>query len=334
MRARSSSTRPRASRPFRASAENTVYITSAPSRSSSIASPTPGYCTLTATSRRSLVSARWTWPMLAAATGRSSQRRNTCSGASPSSASTTDAARRRGHRRGVGLQHGERPLRLVGQSLGDEADELADLHQHALHLAELLGDVLGGADGELGVERGPALGRRDRRGGPDWRRSGCRCGRSSTTSAASATSSPSTSCARPSRRSAPTPMPPAATAAARPRFTPDRAPAGSSPSPRPSPSLPASPSSPASPGRAPSSSSASAASTPARSAAMASRSGSTTAEATAQVIRVLKRHPSVEGPVPRPSTLRWTFNTRMGRCVLSRTWPDARTGGATCRSGC
>ena len=69
-----------------------MYITSAPSRSSSIASLTPGNCTFTATSRRSLVSARWTWPMLAAATGRSSQRRKICSGGAPSSASTTEAA--------------------------------------------------------------------------------------------------------------------------------------------------------------------------------------------------------------------------------------------------
>ena len=68
---------------------------------------------------------------------------------------------RRRHRRGVGLQRGERSLRLVGQALGDEADELADFHQHTLHLAELLGDVLGSADGELLVELRPPLGRRD-----------------------------------------------------------------------------------------------------------------------------------------------------------------------------
>ena len=96
--------------------------------------------------------------MLAAATGRSSQRRNTRSGSAPSSAVTTPAASVGRHRRGVGLQRGEGGLGLVGQGLDDEADELADLHQHALHLAELLGDVLGGADGELLVEGGPPLG--------------------------------------------------------------------------------------------------------------------------------------------------------------------------------
>ena len=67
---------------------------------------------------------------------------------------------RRRHRRGVGLQRGERGLRVVGQRLEDEADELTGLHQHALHLAELLGDVLGGADRELLVELGAALGGR------------------------------------------------------------------------------------------------------------------------------------------------------------------------------
>ncbi len=66
------------------------------------------------------------------------------------------------HRCRVGLQGGERFLRLVGECFEDETDELARLHQHALHLAEFLGDVLGGADGELLVElRPPLLGRPD-----------------------------------------------------------------------------------------------------------------------------------------------------------------------------
>ena len=66
---------------------------------------------------------------------------------------------RRCHRRGVGLQGGEGGLGLLRQRLEDEADQLAGLHQHALHLAELLGDVLGGADRELLVELGASLGR-------------------------------------------------------------------------------------------------------------------------------------------------------------------------------
>ena len=132
-----------------------AYITSAASRSLSIASLTPGYWILTATSRPSGVTARWTWPIDAAATGMSPHSRNTRSGARPRSAFDHAGGERRRHRRGVGLQCGERLLRLVGQRLEDEADELARLHQHALHLAEFLGDVLGGADGELLVEFGP-----------------------------------------------------------------------------------------------------------------------------------------------------------------------------------
>ncbi len=69
---------------------------------------------------------------------------------------------RRSHRCCVGLQGGERFLRFVGERLEDERDQLARLHQHALHLAEFLGDVLRCADGELLVELRPTfLGRSD-----------------------------------------------------------------------------------------------------------------------------------------------------------------------------
>ncbi len=57
-----------------------------------MASPTPGYCTFTATARPSLVMARWTWPIDAAAIGFGSQVSNTCSGGAPSSSCTTCAA--------------------------------------------------------------------------------------------------------------------------------------------------------------------------------------------------------------------------------------------------
>ena len=63
----------------------------------------------------------------------------------------------RGHRSGIGLQRGERILGFVGQRLEDERDQLAGLHQHALHLAEFLGDVLGGSNGELLIERSSSL---------------------------------------------------------------------------------------------------------------------------------------------------------------------------------
>ena len=52
----------------------------------------PGYCTLTATARPSLVMARWTWPMDAAAMGSGSHSAKTRSGTSPSSSMMTDAA--------------------------------------------------------------------------------------------------------------------------------------------------------------------------------------------------------------------------------------------------
>ena len=56
------------------------------SRSASMASSTPGYCTLTATARPSWVMARCTWPIDAAAIGTGSHSANTSSGGAPSSA--------------------------------------------------------------------------------------------------------------------------------------------------------------------------------------------------------------------------------------------------------
>ena len=57
-----------------------------------MASPTPGYCTFTATARPSWVMARCTCPIDAAAIGFGSHSANTTSGASPSSSRTTWAA--------------------------------------------------------------------------------------------------------------------------------------------------------------------------------------------------------------------------------------------------
>ena len=62
------------------------------SRSALIASPTPGYCTFTATARPSLVMARCTWPIDAAAIGFGSHVSKTSSGEPPSSSRTTCAA--------------------------------------------------------------------------------------------------------------------------------------------------------------------------------------------------------------------------------------------------
>ena len=58
------------------------------------------------------------------------------------------------HRRDVGLQRGQRGLGLRGQTLGDERDHLAGLHDGALHVAEHLGHVFGGANDELLLEAG------------------------------------------------------------------------------------------------------------------------------------------------------------------------------------
>ena len=54
---------------------------------------TPGYCTFTATTRPSGITARWTWPIDAAATGIGFQSRKSLSGWSPSSSRITPSAR-------------------------------------------------------------------------------------------------------------------------------------------------------------------------------------------------------------------------------------------------
>ena len=70
----------------------------------------------------------------------------------------------RRHRRDVGLQGGQRRLRLGRQALGDEGDHLARLHDGALHVAEHLGHVLRRPDGELLLELGRGPRRRPHRG--------------------------------------------------------------------------------------------------------------------------------------------------------------------------
>ena len=62
------------------------------SRSAAIVSAMPGYCTLTATAWPSLVIARCTWPMEAAAIGSGSHCAKTWSGGPPSSDSIMPAA--------------------------------------------------------------------------------------------------------------------------------------------------------------------------------------------------------------------------------------------------
>ena len=132
-------------------------------RSAAIASPTPGYCTLTATarSRPSFGIAphgavhladrrrrdRIGIPLDEQLLGRRAElglhhRRRQCGA----------------HRRGVGLQLGEGQAHRLGQSVVDIARHLAELHQRALHVAEPLGDLLGAAQLALGVELDAAFG--------------------------------------------------------------------------------------------------------------------------------------------------------------------------------
>ena len=58
-------------------------------RSLSRAGPAPGYCTLTATSRPSFQTARCTWPIEAAAAGKSSNERNRWRHRGPRSSAST-----------------------------------------------------------------------------------------------------------------------------------------------------------------------------------------------------------------------------------------------------
>ena len=150
-------------------------------RSASMASATPGYCTLTATASSrcvvgSTATARWTWPIDAAAIGSGSHSRNSSLGRAPE-LPLDDLGRQLGrHRRGIGLQGGESLAHGFGKAVVEVAGHLADLHQGALHVTEAFGDLLGAAQPALVVELGAALGGGEqlagRRGGvrrPDGR---------------------------------------------------------------------------------------------------------------------------------------------------------------------
>ena len=70
----------------------------------------------------------------------------------PRSASSVSTASSRAHRRRVGLELGQRLADRLGQTLVEVARHLAELHEGALHAPEHLGDLLRGAELELGVE--------------------------------------------------------------------------------------------------------------------------------------------------------------------------------------
>ncbi len=136
------------------------------SRSDRMASPTPGYCTLTATARPSWVMARWTCPIDADAIGFGSHSAKTPLGRRAQLLGD-DLGRQLGaHRRGVRLQLGQGLAHVLGQALVEVAGHLAELHHGALHVAEGLGDGLRRLQLELGVELALALGRGERPAGP------------------------------------------------------------------------------------------------------------------------------------------------------------------------
>ena len=128
-----------------------------------MASPTPGYCTLTATARsapRRRVDGD-------GAVDLADRRRGDrlgipldehLLGRAPELALDDLGGQLGRHRRGVGLQRGERLAHRFGQAVVEVAGHLADLHQGALHVAEALGDLLGAAQLALVVELGPPLG--------------------------------------------------------------------------------------------------------------------------------------------------------------------------------
>ena len=141
------------SRPGKAGA--TPRATRASCRRSDIsASPAPGYCTLTATSRSPPVTAscqrpRWTWPIEAAAAGAPSRWTSRSRQSSPSERAIWLAHRAGRHRRRGVLQPGQlvavRRRDLVGEGGLEHAQRLAELHRPALELAERAEQLLGGA---------------------------------------------------------------------------------------------------------------------------------------------------------------------------------------------
>ena len=117
-------------------------------RSARIASPTPGYCTFTTTSRPSERWAAWTWPIDAAAIGRSPIQAKISSTGRPTSRSRTACTVSKGMGGASACSAADdllvrRPV-LVGDGAGvEERQELADLHGHALHVAEHCDVALG-----------------------------------------------------------------------------------------------------------------------------------------------------------------------------------------------
>ena len=126
-------------------------------RSDISASPAPGYCTLTATSRPSCQRPLWTWPMLAAAVGPPSSQTSWSRQSGPRSLRDLVAHGLGRHRRRGVLQPGQLLAVGAGDLLGqrglEHAQRLPELHRAALELAQGPEQLLGGALLDLGQHR-------------------------------------------------------------------------------------------------------------------------------------------------------------------------------------
>ena len=133
-------------------------------RSPRMASSTPGYWTFTATARSSRRwgshhSARWTWPIDAAAIGSGSHSTNSSSGRRAQLLGDDVGCQLRAHGRRLGLELAQRGAERLGQAFVEVAGHLADLHQRALHPAQAGGDVSGGPQLPFVIQRLGSLGR-------------------------------------------------------------------------------------------------------------------------------------------------------------------------------
>ena len=129
-------------------------------RSVSTASATPGYWTFTATSRRrACVRGRPGRSTPRRPASRRTRRTRSPTGP-PSSASSTRLHLLERHGRRVVAQRGELLLELLALVLGhevevDRREDLADLHRRALHLPELLDELVGHRDRVVALPRRP-----------------------------------------------------------------------------------------------------------------------------------------------------------------------------------
>ena len=102
----------------------------------------PGRSTLTATSSPSVVTAKCTWAIEAAATGFSSNALNTCSTGWPRSASIVARAAATGKRRQAILERCQIVGDVVAQEIGAGREALAELDEGRAHLLERRGQPL------------------------------------------------------------------------------------------------------------------------------------------------------------------------------------------------